>query len=255
MTGASLRSVHFHGHTDANRHSTVEIAGKGTVKPAIERDMDAVRALGVDVASGAAMPSIVLREDEKAAARAWLDRGKLPQPLLTIGLGASRPTKSWPVERYAALATAWHARTGGGIVALAGPDESSLLQLFVESLGTGDRRPPVLCESRLSVRQLAAVLACARVHVGNDSGPKHLAIAVGTRTVTLFGPEHPLEWHPYPADLHPFLFVEGLPCRRDAHPGMPPWCGLQVCTEEKHKCMRMIPVDRVLERCLETQGP
>src|SRR3712207_7304614 len=46
MSGAPARAVHFHGHNDRNRHSTVEVPGKGTLKPIIERDMDALRGLG-----------------------------------------------------------------------------------------------------------------------------------------------------------------------------------------------------------------
>ena len=51
-SGAKTRSIHFHGHNDKNRYSTVAIPGKGTLKPIIERDMDAVRALGLVVPEG-----------------------------------------------------------------------------------------------------------------------------------------------------------------------------------------------------------
>src|SRR5690606_15899913 len=58
-TGAKTRAIHFHGHTDKNRYSTVEIPGKGQVKKAIERDLDVVRALGIEVPEGR-MPRVVL---------------------------------------------------------------------------------------------------------------------------------------------------------------------------------------------------
>jgi hypothetical protein len=44
--------------------------------------------------------------------------------------------------------------------------------------------------------------------------------------------------------------VENLECRRDAEPGMPAWCGLDVCHIEKHRCMRQIGSEAALQECL-----
>jgi ADP-heptose:LPS heptosyltransferase len=71
---------------------------------------------------------------------------------------------------------------------------------------------------------------------------------VGVPTVTLFGPEHPLEWHPYPQDRHPRLFIEPLHCRVNQEPGSPPWCGLFDCIVEAHQCMTRISVDNVSDQ-------
>src|SRR6476619_3876425 len=109
----------------------------------------------------------------------------------------------------------------------------------------------VTATQSLGLRVLAAVFTQASVVVGNDSGPKHLAIAVGTPTVTLFGPEDPFEWHPYPADRHPHFFIESLKCRKDADPGMPPWCGLENCVIEQQRCMKEIAVSQVLAQCMK----
>ncbi|MEK7690156.1 MAG: hypothetical protein AAB425_03960, partial [Bdellovibrionota bacterium] len=62
--GATTRSIHFHGHKDKNRHSTVEIPGKGTVKPIVERDMDTVRALGGPKIPEGKMPTLYLSMPE-----------------------------------------------------------------------------------------------------------------------------------------------------------------------------------------------
>jgi ADP-heptose:LPS heptosyltransferase len=105
-------------------------------------------------------------------------------------------------------------------------------------------------ETALELRLLTAMLAQCTVFLGNDSGPRHLAVSVGVPTVTLFGPEHPFEWHPYPLDRHPRFFIEPLECRRDGAPGMPAWCGLNVCVEQAHRCMAMIGTDAVLAECM-----
>lgn len=259
-TGAKLRSIHFHGHKDRNRYSTVTIPGKGTLKPIIERDMDAVRALGIHIPAGR-LPEIFLQENEKKAALEAINKMGLHGPLLMIGLGASRPTKCWPIERFASLAVEWAAQQKGSVLAIAGPEEAQETHAFLKAVddllliaapNPADRaklRMKITADNLFQLRHLAALMSQAAVYVGNDSGPKHIAVAVGTPTVTVFGPEHPFEWHPYPKDRHPYLFLEHLPCRKDALPGYPEWCGLDECVQEQHKCMKMIGVDQVLAEC------
>ncbi len=261
-TGAQTRSIHFHGHRHKNRYSTVQIPGKGTLKPIIERDMDTLRALGMHVPAGR-LPHITLHSTETEVTRDYLNKLGMQDPILGISLGASRPTKIWPIERFAALAIEWCQQTNGSVFTVAGPDEEHLIQEFLkwvdEHLRITRIEPKVRAEIRmriaaahqLSIRKLAAVLSQVSVLAGNDSGPKHLAVAVNTPTVTLFGPEHPFEWHPYPENRHPYLFIESLSCRRDAEPGMPPWCGLVACKLEEHKCMRQIGVESVLTHCVQ----
>ncbi|HLE01139.1 MAG TPA: glycosyltransferase family 9 protein [Bdellovibrionota bacterium] len=259
-TGSPLRSIHFHGHLDKNKFSTVDIPGKGSLKPIIERDMDAVRALGIEIPAGK-LPQLVLDSSEvyQAAARTQRDL-LLPDPILGISLGASRPTKSWRVVHFAHLAVEWCLKESGSVFATAGPDESRIVRLFNDAVDAElarmipdsttrtSVRNRITADHSLSVRQLAALFSRFAVLAGNDSGPKHIAVAVNTPTVTLFGPEDPFEWHPYEKKKHPFFFVDKLDCRRDALPGMPPWCGVLECTED-HKCMNLIGVEQVLTEC------
>src|SRR5205814_697880 len=113
-----------------------------------------------------------------------------------------------------------------------------LLQTVEDPRKRSQIRSKITGAHLLTLRELAAILSEADVFLGNDSGPKHLAVAVGTPTVTLFGPEHPFEWHPYPKERHPYFFMEGLACRKDGQAGMPPWCAVQECVIEEHKCMK-----------------
>jgi ADP-heptose:LPS heptosyltransferase len=259
-TGARARAIHFHGHKDRNRYSTLEVPGKGILKPIIERDMDTVRALGVHVPSGR-LPQIYLQAGEKERAREWLARLGLPSPLMLIGLGASRSTKRWPTDRFASLAVEWASKKSGGVLAIAGPGESKEVFEFLKAVddllliaipdahARATVRSRISSEHQLPLRQLAAITSQASVFAGNDSGPRHIAVAVQTPTVTLFGPEHPFEWHPYPTDRHPYLFIDGLSCRKDALPGYPAWCGVDPCLVEEHKCLRSIGVDQVFAEC------
>lgn len=260
VTGARLRSIHFHGHRDKNQYSTVTIPGKGTLKPIIERDMDTIRGLGIHVPAGRS-PQLFPHFADIQDAQRQLQHLGLQGPILGLSLGSSRPTKSWPIERFASLALEWIQKEKAGVLAIAGPTEGSLIHQFLKAfddlLGSTSHNAQTRAQIRRSVatlnqlplKSLPAMLSQISVLAGNDSGPKHVAIAVDTPTVTLFGPEDPFEWHPYPTELHPYCFIKDLPCRKDADPGMPAWCGIQKCIIEEHQCMRLIGIDAVLAHC------
>ena len=72
--------------------------------------------------------------------------------------------------------------------------------------------------------------------LSTDSGPRHLAAAVGTPTLTVWGPEKVSRWHPYTPQRHPIVIRE-VPCRP---------CGLSKCIEKKHECMVALQPEDVL---------
>ncbi len=102
--------------------------------------------------------------------------------------GSGGPAKCWPVPRFAALLE-WLSGRGIPAVVLWGPAE----QERSEEL---DRFLPPDRLSPATPVELAEALAGARLYVGNDSGPGHLAAAVGTPTLSLFGPTDPRIWRP-----------------------------------------------------------
>jgi heptosyltransferase-2 len=266
-TGARIRAVHFHELRKPRRYfSTVPIPNEGKLLPIIERDMDAVRALGLQAPAGL-LPKLYFQPRELALASQHLMQLGLSGELLMIGLGASRPTKHWPLERFAETAIGWClAKPAASALAIAGPDDPGAAGRFLleveKALSARIDSPEerqalrtrIQCVGNLNVRELGATLSQASVYLGNDSGPKHVAVAVGVPTVSVFGPEHPYEWHPYPQARHPYFFTESLSCRKDAQPGFPDWCGLSDCIVEKHRCMRGIGHESVLEACLKVAG-
>lgn len=262
--GAKHRSIHFHGHKDKNKYSTVEIPGKGILKPVIERDMDTLRALDLQIPEGK-QPQIFINSSEIELAQRRLKQLKLKTPILAIGIGASRLTKMWPLDRYASLAVRWIDQTGGSIIVLNTKNEESYAKTFFSAVDDlvvrwykdptrrSEVRESIVNEEDLNLRSLASILSLSQAYIGNDSGPKHIAVSVGLPTLTFFGPEDPFEWHPYSQDKHPYLYIENLPCRKDHEVGMKPWCGLHTCKIEEHKCMKMISEDtayRSLEKLI-----
>lgn len=245
-TGAKVRAVHFHGFKTKNMYSTVTVPGKGVMKPVVERDLDTIRALGLNIPEGV-MPEIFLKPEEKDFAKEEFQAWGLKRPILGVALGASRPTKIWPIHRFADVALKWVKEKQGTALVISGPGEEALVEEFFKSIPP-EHRQSIQVMSPCSVRILAARISQLNTLVGNDSGPRHLATALGVPTVTIFGPEHPLEWHPYPQDKHPRFYIEPPLCRHRMVPDAPNWCGEPECMNEAYQCMTRITADEVFEQ-------
>ena len=95
-----------------------------------------------------------------------------------------------------------------------------------------------------TLREVMGLLSQSQLYIGHDTGTKHIAAALNVPTITLFGPENPLEWHPYDQKRHPFFFQSELKCRGS-------WCPLKICTEHHHQCMSLISVESVSNKAKE----
>ena len=140
-----------------------------------------------------------------------------PPVLLMPGAGGER--KRWPLVRFTGLAEALR-RDGLGVVWVTGPVEDERLAGSV-----GPLHPRI---SDADPLETAALCAAADVVVGNDTGTSHLAAAVGTPVVALFGPTDERTWGPrgrgvvrvLRSDVHP----AGEDCREGCPPGRPGRC-------------------------------
>lgn len=116
--------------------------------------------------------------------------------LLAIHPGASCPSKIWPNERFAQVADRLVERLGFKVIIVAGPKDTILAQ----SVAGNMRHPAVDLAGKTSVAQLAGVLKRCRLFISNDSGPVHVACAVGTPVVSIFGRSQaglgPKRWGP-----------------------------------------------------------
>lgn len=132
-------------------------------------------------------PFFVVQDPERSAAAAHLARAGLADggPLVALHPGASKPPRAWHSDRFANLAAALHSRGGARFVILAGPGEEALVHAVTLGLPADawTATPP---ESGL--RLSAALLERSALFVGNDSGPMHLAAALGVPTLGIFGP-------------------------------------------------------------------
>ncbi len=158
-------------------------------------------------------------------------------PIFLAPGAAFGPTKLWPAERFALLADALLDR-GEKAALVVGPDEVELGRLIARR---ARHRIPLL-GAEADTGRLAALLSRGRLLIGNDSGPAHLAAAVGTPAVVFFGPTDPGRTAPTGA---PVLLL-------DRYVFCSP-CYLKKCPYQ-HECMEEITVEMALEAVLGMMG-
>jgi ADP-heptose:LPS heptosyltransferase len=146
-------------------------------QPEVVRYLEAVALVGAPPVT--LEPHLHLMESDLEASRAVLPEA--PAPLAVLHPGAGDPRRRWPAEQFAAVGDAL-AGAGACIAVIGLPPEAHLVQRVVRAM----RAPALDLAGRLSMSALVGLLARAAVVVSNDSGPLHLAHAVGTATVGIY---------------------------------------------------------------------
>lgn len=163
-------------------------------------------------------------------------RGAAP-PVVAVAPGARWATKRWPAERFAAVADAL-ARQGASIVLAGGPGDRDAFAAVSSAM-----RAPVAADlSPLPVEALAAALARVQLLVACDSGPVHLATAVRTPALALFGPTATVRWAPPAPGRALSLRLPCSPCSNH---------GGDFCPEGHHRCLADLGADAVVEAARE----
>jgi len=160
-------------------------------KHTVDRTLELIEPLGI--VRPPVRFQIPLTESEREAADRMLADLEIEPPLAIINAGASRPSKIWPPDRFGAVAQhlgrQWRLPS---LVVWAGREERALAERIVaNSEGRACLAPPT------TLRELAALCQRARIFVSSDTGPLHLAVAVGTPCVGLYGPWPAEENGPY----------------------------------------------------------
>ncbi|HEX4825498.1 MAG TPA: lipopolysaccharide heptosyltransferase II [Candidatus Polarisedimenticolaceae bacterium] len=163
--------------------------------------------------------------------------------LLAISPGSIWGTKRWTPEGFAAVARS--AKDMGLRPVLVGsPDEADLCRSIADLAGG----VPVLAGTT-NIPDLVALLARSKALVVNDSGPGHVASAVGTPVVAIFGPTVPAFGYTPFGPRNMIVENPGLECRPcDRH-------GPQVCPLRHHRCMTEIPPARVVDALAQIVRP
>jgi lipopolysaccharide heptosyltransferase I len=217
------------GLADGREGSTRVLTHRVAVPPqpvhAVERYL--ALATAVDAPETAREFRIPLEDEHKGAAQRVL--ADLPRPWIVLHPAARWETKLWEIDRWRSLAGAL-TREGAGVVLTGSVTDTPLLERIIAGLDPGPRS----LAGRLSLKELAAVLELADCLVTVDSGPMHIASAVGTPVVALFGATDPRRTGP----LGPGVVLRrNLPCS----PCLERRCRIP----DTKKCMRDLGVEEV----------
>src|SRR5258708_5837766 len=200
----------------------------------VEVNLDALRRIGVQPSLEERKVLFVPGAEAQARVEKLVEGG----PFIHIHPASRWRFKCWPAEKNAALIDRFSAQ-GHKVVVTAAPDADEL-SLIDEIVGKTKTKPLSLA-GKLSIKELGALAARARLFVGVDSMPMHLAAAIGTPTVALFGPSGELEWGPWNVAHRVVISA----------PSCPP-CGLDGCGGGKvSDCLATLTVDRVHAAALE----
>jgi len=192
---------------------------------------------------------LVLRQADVEFVRGLLmgvfpDFGTRKAPSLLIHPGSRSICRLWPVGRFSRVCDRVQEEMGARVALVAGPGEESL----VESIRAGCRRPPAVISPVLSVPRFAALAAQFDALLCHDSGPMHVAAAVGTRVVALLGSQNPVLFAPTGSghvQLQP-----PLPCTSCVDPGI---C---IPGDSYHNlCIRNLDTDLVFGAVRASLGP
>jgi ADP-heptose:LPS heptosyltransferase len=182
MTAAPWRSVRNHSGRDW--FCNLPAREKKEAKSIIQRDFDALRALGLEPKKEEEIPRLALAPQSLKVAADFFKAKRLGKKVVALLPSAGKIEKQWPRESFARLAAGIKKAGYRPLPLLAPGEEPGPLAAFSPAVFGG-------------LQDLAAVLGRCRGAVGNDSGPRHIAAAAGTATFTLFGPEGRAEWQPY----------------------------------------------------------
>ncbi|MBU1908864.1 MAG: glycosyltransferase family 9 protein [Verrucomicrobia bacterium] len=135
-----------------------------------------------------------LDEAARAGARRMLSGFDVPEGerYAVLAPGAGWPGKQWPAARFAEVGDWLASKKGWRILVAGSPGERALCEEVCGAM----RAPAVNLGGRTGLDELAAILESGALFVGNDSGPMHIAAAVGAPTVTFWGPTFPEKWAP-----------------------------------------------------------
>lgn len=202
--------------------------------PVLSPDIHAVdRYLSVAAALGASLPDkprfeFRLPEKDMVAVRDLCQRRgfSVDRPWVAMSIGARWPTKRWPLESFAAVVDQLHETHGGPVVMIGGADERA----HTNKLRALTDRPFIDLSGDIPLGYLPALLSKATAMITNDSGPMHIAAALGIPVVAIFGPTSAARTGPY-GDGHQVL-TSRIPCSP---------CFSRVCRHDPElECLHLI---------------
>ena len=231
ISGASVRIGFNDEHRWRGRCYTEVVQPVPGVRHRIDRDLGALKPMSIQ--AGSKDPQLWLTPEEANSADQLLDQlgVQRSQPIVILQPGARYWFKAWPPERFAELADQLASQYGCQVL-IGGSDQDIDLAKRIQQMAKSN---PIIMAGRTTIKQFAAIAQKTALFVGSDSGAMHIASAVGTPVVALFGPSSPREWGPRGGPVE--VLYKEIDCSSCVHP---------TCTRGEENCMRLIAVHEVV---------
>ncbi len=201
-----------------------QVASGGPFEHAIERRLNFVRPLGVEV-QDKRMEILLPLAVKKEAARILAEHFGGTSPILAaLHPGGSEPYKHWPLEYFVTLGKFLHQTYQAHLLMISSKSEQSLAETLADRIAA----PALVTGGRYNLLTVAALLSQCHLLVGNDSGPVHLGLALQTPSIGLLGADDPRRIGPYQVDWGACLFNEEA-CHRN--PCITKRCPRALCLE------------------------
>jgi heptosyltransferase-2 len=186
-------------------------------------------------------PSLTASPAQRRAAESLLRRAGVDsnsRPLVALNAGATNSrAKRWPEDRFAALADRLIESLDSRIVFIGAASERDDAERIIRQM---KRRGAINLAGATGMAELIGALDACDLLISNDTGPAHIAAALGRPTLTIFGPTNEFETAPQGARAES-IRAEGVECAR---------CMLRDCPID-HRCMTRIAPEEVFERALK----
>lgn len=208
----------------------VEIEGFSD-KHIIEYYLDLAREIGIKPEDKT--PQFFIDKNDRNWAQDFLSSNQLDKNHILVALipgggsswGQDAVYKHWPPEYFARLGDALVDKFRAQVILCGDTDEAPLCRRLLTLMN----HKPIVAYGRTSLGQLAALLAECDLVVSNDGGPLHIAVSVGTKTVSIFGPVDEHVYGPYPPDRRHQVITSSVGCRPCYRHFKYPACQDRVC--------------------------
>jgi ADP-heptose:LPS heptosyltransferase len=191
-----------------------------------EHKLEALRALGIEASD--LKLDFFIPDEAGFLARDFFQEQGIDRSRLIVSVSATsrRRFRRWPPERFARLADWLISKFKATVILVWGPGEREAVEKVQAVMG----ERPVISRETENLFQLGAILGRCDIHIGNDNGTKHIAVAMGRPTITIYGPQDPKSWtYPDPS-RHKFLKTQ-----QDCPD----------CDKIKHRCTELACLDRI----------
>jgi heptosyltransferase-3 len=215
----------------------VKVKTDSSPKYAAQTRLDALKVLGIE--SNDVRLDLYLSQESEEFARRFFEEKNIKSKDFVISISATsrRHFNRWFLDRYAELCDWLMDQYNAKIILVWGPGEKRI----VDKLSSLMKEDPIISAPTPTLQELGAVLKMCDLHIGNDNGTKHIAVAVGLPTLTIYGPHSEVSWTFPDPDYHKWVKkkVDCPDCEKIKH------------SCQKLTCLEEIRVSDVKEKFLE----